>query len=85
VTGERAQLPPELAELISAAKREASVPVAVGFGISTPEQAATVGEVADGIIIGTRLVREVAEAPDRDAAVRGVTELLRATRDALAR
>jgi tryptophan synthase alpha subunit len=59
--------------------------VAVGFGISTPEQAATVGEVADGIIIGTRLVREVAEAPDRDAAVRGVTELLRATRDALAR
>jgi tryptophan synthase alpha chain len=85
VTGERAQLPPELAELISAAKREASVPVAVGFGISTPEQAATVGEVADGIIIGTRLVREVAEAPDRHAAVRGVTELLRATRDALAR
>ena len=43
VTGEREQLPPELTELIAAAKEEASVPVAVGFGISTPEQAATVG------------------------------------------
>jgi tryptophan synthase alpha chain len=85
VTGERKQLPPELAELIAAAKQEASVPVAVGFGISTPEQAAVVGEEADGIIIGTRLVREVADAPDADAAVQGVTEFLRATRDALSR
>jgi tryptophan synthase alpha chain len=85
VTGERTELPPELAELIAAAKEEASVPVAVGFGISTPEQAAKVGEIADGVIIGTRLVREVANARDTDAAVAGVGELLRATRDALAR
>jgi tryptophan synthase alpha chain len=85
VTGERADLPGELNELISAAKREADVPVAVGFGISTPEQAATVGAKADGVIIGTRLVREVAEAGDRDAAVRGVSDFLRATRDALYR
>jgi tryptophan synthase alpha subunit len=74
-----------LSELVSAAKREAQVPVAVGFGISTPEQGAAVGREADGVIIGTRLVREVAEAPDRDSAVRGVTSFLRATRDALAR
>jgi tryptophan synthase alpha chain len=85
VTGERAELPPELSELIEAARAEASVPVAVGFGISTPEQATAVGREADGVIIGTRLVREVGEAADRDAAVRGVTDFLRATRDALAR
>ncbi len=85
VTGERDELPAELTELIAAARNEASVPVAVGFGISTPEQAATVGELADGVIIGTRLVREVADAPDTDSAVRAVTELLRSTRDALAR
>lgn len=85
VTGERAQLPPELAELIGAVKAEAGVPVAVGFGISTPKQAATVGEVADGIIIGTRLVREVADAPDRDAAVAAVSAFLGETRAALAR
>jgi tryptophan synthase alpha chain len=84
VTGERAELPAELSELITSAKRESPVPVAVGFGISTPEQAATVGSEADGVIIGTRLVREVAEAPDLEAAVAGVTEFLRATREALA-
>jgi tryptophan synthase alpha chain len=85
VTGERADLPPELTELISAAKEEASVPVAVGFGISTPEQAATVGKLADGVIIGTRLVRAVADAPDRDAAVAAVSDFLSETRASLAR
>jgi tryptophan synthase alpha chain len=85
VTGERKELPPQLAELISAAREEASVPVAVGFGISTPEQAAGLGELADGVIIGTRLVRAVADAPDRDAAVAAVTDFLHETRAALAR
>jgi tryptophan synthase alpha chain len=66
-------------------KGRAEVPVAVGFGISTPEQAAQFGGIADGVIIGTRLVREVGEATDRDAAVRGVADFLRETRDALAR
>ena len=50
------------------------MPVAVGFGISTPDQAATVGRLADGVIIGTRLVRAVADAADRDAAVAAVTD-----------
>ncbi len=85
VTGERADLPPELTGLISAAKEEASVPVAVGFGISTPEQAATVGELADGVIVGTRLVRAVADAPDCDSAVAAVSGFLRETRASLAR
>ena len=85
VTGERADLPAELSELIAAAKEEAAVPVAVGFGISTPEQAATVGKVADGVIIGTRLVREVADAPNREGAVAAVSDFLSETRAALAR
>jgi len=84
VTGERVELPTELGELIAAAKAEADVPVAVGFGISTPEQAAAVGREADGVIIGTRLVREVGEANGRDTAVQGVTRFLRDTREALA-
>src|SRR3954447_1635827 len=83
VTGEREQLPPELTDLIAAAKDEASVPVAVGFGISTPDQAASVGKQADGVIIGTRLVRAVADSRDGAAAVEAVTDFLRATRDAL--
>jgi tryptophan synthase alpha chain len=84
VTGERAELPTELRELVGAVKKKASVPAAVGFGISTSEQAAKVGEIADGVIIGTRLVREVAES-DVDAAVAAVTEFLREARAALAR
>jgi tryptophan synthase alpha chain len=85
VTGEREQLAAELADLITSAKEEASVPVAVGFGISTAEQAATVGEVADGVIIGTRLVRAVADAPDRDSAVAAVSDFLSETRAVLSR
>ena len=70
---------------MAAVKEDASVPAAVGFGIATPEQAAEVGAIADGVIIGSRLVREVADAPGREAAVAGVTEFLRATSAALER
>jgi tryptophan synthase alpha chain len=85
VTGEREELPSELTALIGAVKAEAKVPVAVGFGISTPEQAAAVGKVADGVIIGTRLVRAVEDAADPASAADAVSEFLSATRDALAR
>jgi tryptophan synthase alpha chain len=84
VTGERDELPRELTELVAGVKEEASVPAAVGFGISTPQQAAKVGEIADGVIIGTRLVREVADS-GTDAATAAVTEFLRETRAALSR
>ncbi len=83
VTGERAGLPPELAKLVAAAKGESPVPVAVGFGISTPEQVAAVGAEADGVIVGSRLVRAVQDAPDADAAARAVTEFLGEAREAL--
>jgi tryptophan synthase alpha chain len=47
-----------------------SVPVAVGFGISTPEQAAAAADAgADGVIVGSRLVRAAGEADDPVAAV----------------
>src|SRR4051794_35362635 len=85
VTGEREALPPALAKLIEDTKAAADVPVAVGFGISTAEQAATVGKVADGVIIGTRLVREIADAADGDAAVAAITSFLSETRASLAR
>ncbi len=80
VTGERDGLPEGLDRLVDAVRVEASVPAAVGFGISTPEQAAAVGRIADGVIIGTRLVRAVAEAPDAPAAVDAVGELIGAAR-----
>lgn len=83
VTGERAELPPELGQLVGAVKEASSAPAAVGFGIATPEHAAAVGEVADGVIIGTRLVRAVADASDAAAAVDAVRSFMADTRLAL--
>ncbi|MEX2107381.1 MAG: tryptophan synthase subunit alpha [Solirubrobacterales bacterium] len=83
-TGEREQLPDGLAELVTAVKAEAAVPVAVGFGIGTPEQAAQVGEVADGVIIGSRLVRAAGEAGSPEVAAEAVGAFLGETRVALA-
>lgn len=82
-TGEREALPAGLTELVEATKAEAEVPVAVGFGIGTPAQAAEVGAVADGVIVGSRLVRAAGEAGSPAAAADAVGEFLRETRSAL--
>jgi tryptophan synthase alpha chain len=64
-TGERAAGPATLPTLIARAKASTTVPVALGFGISTPEQAAAAAAAgADGVIIGSRLVRAAGEAKD---------------------
>ncbi|MGI8945639.1 MAG: tryptophan synthase subunit alpha [Thermoleophilaceae bacterium] len=60
-TGERSELPPELPALVERVRAAASVPVAVGFGIGTPEHARQVGDLADGVIVGTRAVRAAGE------------------------
>jgi len=82
-TGERDELPPHLTDLVAATKRDSAVPVAVGFGIGTPQQAAQVGEIADGVIVGSRLVRAAGEAGGPEAAAAAVGEFLRETRVAL--
>jgi tryptophan synthase alpha chain len=85
-TGERAAVPAHLAELAAATREDAgTTPVAVGFGISTPQQAAEVGRIADGVIIGSRLVRAAGEAGSSAAAADAVGEFLSETRVALAR
>ena len=84
-TGERGELPPELADLVAATKADAGeTPVAVGFGIGTAEQAATVGQVADGVIIGSRLVRAAAEGATPAESADGVASFLAEARVSLA-
>lgn len=61
VTGERAALPPELEREVRQVRRRVKLPVAVGFGISSPEQVRAVGEIADGVVVGSALVRLVEE------------------------
>jgi tryptophan synthase alpha chain len=60
-TGERSSLPPELSQTVERMRSHTQLPVAVGFGISTAEQAAAVGDLADGVIVGSRVVRAAGE------------------------
>ncbi|MDR3686899.1 MAG: tryptophan synthase subunit alpha [Coriobacteriia bacterium] len=61
VTGERTELSSELAELVGRVKAATALPVAVGFGVSTPEQAAAVARFADGVVVGSAIVRRQRE------------------------
>ncbi len=69
-TGERAGIDDGLGAIIARARAHSDVPVAVGFGIGTPEQAAAAAAAgADGVIVGSRLVRAAGESSDPAAAV----------------
>jgi len=61
VTGARDGLRDELAEEVGGVRAVVDLPVAVGFGISTPEQAAQVGALADGVVVGSALVQRLEE------------------------
>jgi tryptophan synthase alpha chain len=68
VTGERQAISDDARPLVERIKSLCSEPVALGFGISTPEQVKAAGEVADGIVVGSALVRFLEEKPDGDVA-----------------
>lgn len=72
VTGPQGGVGGRLEEQVERAKRFSDVPVAVGFGVTTAEDAERVAIVADGVIVGSALVREAAEAGARDVAVQAV-------------
>jgi len=59
VTGERKSISEGLGELIARVRNHTDVPVCVGFGISTPEQAKEVGRMADGVIVGSACVKTI--------------------------
>jgi tryptophan synthase alpha chain len=62
VTGERELLTKTLPKEVKRVRRKVDLPVAVGFGISSPDQVEAVGEIADGVVVGSALVRLVEEA-----------------------
>ena len=57
VTGARQRLPTDLEAFVTRVRRETHKPLCVGFGISTPEQAGRVARIADGVIVGSRLIQ----------------------------
>ena len=79
-TGERDEIQEGLAKTVERVRASTDVPVAVGFGISTPEQARSVAELADGVIVGSRVVRAAGEG-GAEAVGSVVGELAAALRD----
>lgn len=84
VTGERSSASSHIADLVARIRHHADIPVVAGVGISTPEQARAAARSADGVIVGSALVRRVIEAADVGHAAESlrvaVTELAAAVR-----
>jgi len=74
VTGARTDVPEGLAGLVARVREHTSVPVCVGFGIGSPEQAKAVGEIADGVIVGSACVRAIDEGQNPVEAARSFAQ-----------
>jgi tryptophan synthase alpha chain len=68
VTGARQQMTGDAKNLVKRIRRYTKLPVAVGFGISTPEQFAAVGKFAEGAVVGSAIVHAIEQNPGREAA-----------------
>jgi tryptophan synthase alpha chain len=68
ITGERTELPPSLVENVGWLRTQTDLPICIGFGISRPEHVKLLAPVADGLIVGSGLVRRIAEAAARPKA-----------------
>ncbi len=78
VTGARDHLPPDLESFVARVRPATDLPLAVGFGIGTPRQAARVARIADGVIVGSALVRAIGAAKDPVTAASAFVASLRA-------
>jgi tryptophan synthase alpha chain len=76
ITGERTSLPPEIVENVAWLRQQTPLPVCIGFGISRPEHVRLLAPVADGLIVGSAIVRRIAEAGQkpRDQVLKEVGE-----------
>ncbi|MBQ9869888.1 MAG: tryptophan synthase subunit alpha [Ruminococcus sp.] len=81
VTGERSQITTDISKLVSVIRENTSIPCAVGFGISTPEQAKSMSQYADGVIVGSAIVRKIAQY-GKDSA-KPVGEFVKQMKDAI--
>jgi len=83
VTGARTKLDMSISKHVKAIRRESGMPVGVGFGISKPEHAAAVSKWADGVIVGSAIVKTIDSARDTDEAVNKVTRMVRGLKKAM--
>jgi tryptophan synthase alpha chain len=76
ITGERTELPPQLVENVAWLREQTALPICIGFGISRPDHVRLLAPVADGLIVGSAIVRRIAMAAERprDEVLRDVGE-----------
>jgi tryptophan synthase alpha chain len=77
ITGERSELPAHLTEYVARLRAATDKPLCVGFGISTPDQAAAVGRIADGVIVGSAVVKRLLGEGSREAKLAAALETVR--------
>ena len=77
VTGARTSVSTGAADLVARVRKTTSLPVAVGLGVSTREQAKGVAVYADGVIVGSAFIKAIQDAPDEESGLAAVTELAR--------
>ena len=85
ITGERQELPPQLLDNVSWLREQTELPICIGFGISQPEHVRRLAPVADGLIVGSAIVRRIAEAASRprDEVLQEVGDYVETLLDAL--
>ncbi|MFG0262588.1 MAG: tryptophan synthase subunit alpha [Novipirellula sp. JB048] len=83
ITGERASLPEELEKNVRWLRGETDLPICIGFGISGAETAAQLAPVADGLIVGSAIVRRIAQSQGAEDAVKQVCDFVAELRRAM--
>ncbi|MEQ1862101.1 MAG: tryptophan synthase subunit alpha [Chthoniobacteraceae bacterium] len=82
VTGERSEVAASIDERVAAIRATTPLPIAVGFGISTPEHVRAVAKVADGIVVGSAIVRQIGDIGDRPELVEKLATFVKPLADA---
>jgi tryptophan synthase alpha chain len=77
VTGARSSISTGAADLVARVRKVTDLPIAVGLGVSTREQAKSVAAFADGVIVGSAFIKALQDAPSEEAGLQAVTELAR--------
>jgi tryptophan synthase alpha chain len=83
VTGAGSAVPAEIGAQVAAIRARSPVPVVIGFGISTPKQAHALGRLADGVVVGSAVVKKVAAPGTRAARAERVRRFVSSLRKAL--
>jgi tryptophan synthase alpha chain len=83
VTGAQRSVPEEIGPLVAAIREATPLPVVIGFGVSTPDQARVLGPLADGVVVGSAIIQKIAEGGTRAARAERVVRFVRSLKRAL--